>query len=125
METIKIDLNNYKSGKSTIFTGRPQGEAVREKLKLDSIDTNKDSVVVFSLPKDTTSFNPSFYLGLLFKSYQTLGVNGFDVKYSFVFETTDEATKKVLISNLEDGKRYAVNSLNPVSSFKSLFSKKK
>ena len=125
MEIIKIDLSNYKSGKSTIFTGRPQGEAVREKLKLDSVDSNKDSIVVFSLPDDTTSFNPSFYLGLLFKSYQTLGVDGFDSKYSFEFVTKDDATKKVLISNLEDGKRYAVNSLNPVSSFKSLFSKKK
>ncbi|MBL0327012.1 MAG: hypothetical protein IPP61_17925 [Cytophagaceae bacterium] len=125
MEIIKIDLSNYKSGKSTIFTGRPQGEAVREKLKLDSVDSNKDSIVVFSLPDDTTSFNPSFYLGLLFKSYQTLGVDSFDSKYSFEFVTKDDATKKVLISNLEDGKRYAVNSLNPVSSFKSLFSKKK
>jgi hypothetical protein len=125
METIKIDLSNYKSGKATIFTGRPQGEAVREKLKLDEKDNELKSVVIFALPIDTTSFNPSFYLGLLFKSYQTLGIEGFESKYSFDFVTDDEATKKVLISNLEDGKRYAINSLNPVSSFKSLFTKKK
>ena len=125
METIKIELNSYKNGKSTIFTGRPQGESVREKINLDKIDEDPNSVVVFLIPFDTTTFNPSFYLGLLFKSYQTLGFTDFESKYSFEFETTDDATKRVLLSNLEDGKRYAINSLNPISSFKSLFSKKK
>lgn len=125
MEKIRIDLSSYKSGKSTIFTGRPQGEAVREELKLDDIDSNINLEVIFTLPDDTTSFNPSFYLGLLFKSFQTLGLESFELKYTFEFETTDESTKKVLISNLDDGKRYAINSLNLNSSYKSIFSKKK
>jgi len=124
MEVNRIDLSNYKSGGSTIFTGRPQGASVREKLDLDEIDNSNNSVV-FIIPSDTTSFNPSFYLGLLFKSYERLGIEGFDGKYSFEISTIDEATQKVLLSNLEDGKRYAINSLTPSSSFKSLFSKKK
>ena len=124
MEVNRIDLGNYKSGSSTIFTGRPQGTSVREKLDLDEFDNSKSSIV-FIIPSDTTSFNPSFYLGLLFKSYEKLGIEGFDEKYSFEISTTDEATKKVLLSNLEDGKRYAINSITPSYSFKSLFNKKK
>ena len=119
----KIDLGIYKNGKSTIFTGRPQGESVRESLKLDSKDCSDDKIVLV-IPDNTTSFNPSFYLGLLFKSFEKLGIEGFDKKYSFEFSTKDEATKKVLMNNLEDGKRYAINSLNPSSGLKSLFSRR-
>jgi hypothetical protein len=122
MEIIKIDLSSYKSDKSTVFTGRLQGEITRKKLKLDVIDANEKTVVIFLLPDDTTSFNPSFYLGMLFKTYQTLGIDKVDFKYRFEFVTKDETIRKVLIDNLEDGKRYAINSLNSMSSFKSLYS---
>ena len=122
--TTKIDLSNFKNGNSTIFTGRPQGASVRERLELDKIDLNSEKII-FIVPDNTTSFNPSFYLGLLFKSYEKLGVEYFEEKYSFELSTEDEPTKKVLLNNLDDGKRYAINSLTPTSSFKSLFTKEK
>jgi hypothetical protein len=50
-------------------------------------------------------------LGLLYKSYQTLGIEGTKNKYRFEFETKDEAVKRNLINCIEDGKRYASNSL--------------
>lgn len=121
MEPIKIDLGNYKNTQSTIFTGRPQGMSVRDKIDLNRIDKDK-SIVEFLIPDGTTSFNPSFYLGLLFKSYETLGVNKFDEKYKFCIETSDEDTNNVLLKNLEDGRRYAVNSLDP-KSVSNIFSK--
>lgn len=124
MEIHKINLGEYKSGKSTIFTGRPQGTAVREKLGLDNIDKSNEDVI-FIIPEDTTSFNPSFYLGLLFKSFKRLGIDKFDKKYIFEINTSDPATKKVLMNNLEDGKRYAINSLQSSGGFNHLFNKNK
>lgn len=120
----EINLSLYKSSTSTIFTGRPQGGMVRDKLELDKFDTQSDQAVLI-IPEDTTSFNPSFYLGLLFKSYDRLGVEGFDNKYSFEILSKDEETRKVLQNNLEDGRRYAINSLEPNTGLKALFSKRK
>jgi hypothetical protein len=116
METIKIDLNLYKSEKSSIFTGRPQGKAVRDKLNLDKFDKDNNTKVVFMIPDNTSSFNPSFYLGLLFPSYETLGVEKFDTKYSFEILTENEEVTRVINSDLLDGKRSAINSMKNSSS---------
>lgn len=111
METIKIDLNSYKSDKSSVFTGRPQGKSVREKLNLDKYDKDKNKNVVFTIPDNTSSFNPSFYLGLLFPSYEALGIDKFDEKYSFEILTDNDEITKVINSDLLDGKRSAINSM--------------
>lgn len=120
MATRRINLSDYKSGSSTIFTGRPQGKSVRDKIELDKLDKTADTII-FVLPEDTTSFNPSFYLGLLFKSYDKLGVEGFEKKYSFEISSSEKETISVLQNNLDDGKRNAINSLNSKSSIKSIF----
>lgn len=121
MEPIKINLGDYKNSKATLFTGRPQGEEVRRKLDLDKIDKKKGVNVVFVIPEDVVSFNPSFYLGLLFPSYKTLKKEGFEKKYSFEIDSDDIEIIKLLNNDLEDGKRSALNSLESNSSFFDIF----
>lgn len=120
LNKIEIDLLKFRGGKSTIFTGRPQGRDVRKELKLSDLDRKDDTEIVFVIPEGTTSFNPSFYLGLLFDSYKYLGVDKFKDKYSFHILAKEESIKRVLQKNLEDASRNALNSLksnNPFSSF--------
>lgn len=112
METKRIDLTKYRGNKSTLFTGRPQGLSVRVEIKLDKIDVTDDILVIFEIPEDTTSFNPSFYLGLLYNSYKKLGVESFLKKYSFEIKSTCPETVKVLQENLDDGMRNAVNEIS-------------
>ena len=88
---VKKQLKPEHRGKnSTTFTGNPQGAQVRNELQLDECDKNEEDVEIL-VPKDTTSFNPSFYLGLLYKSIVFYhGVDEFKKKYQFTFEDTDE-----------------------------------
>ena len=125
METSKIDLSKYKSSKSSIFTGRPQGEEVRQLLKLDEIDRTEE-IIIFEIPDNTISFNPSFYLGLLFESYENLGPEKFNKKYSFIINSKNEDVLKVIEKDLMDGRRNAINSLDePNTGFASFFKFKK
>jgi len=119
----KINLLQFRGNNSSLFTGRPQGNDAREELKLDEKDNTKDTYT-FIIPKGTTSFNPSFYLGLLYKSIKKLGIEKFESKYKFEFEDkVNEEIIKVLKDNLEDGRRNALNSMNKKNSFKKHFLK--
>ena len=123
MEPIRIDLGIYKNQKSTVFTGRPQGESVREKLDLEKEDT-LNRKVIFIIPGDTNAFNPSFYLGLLFKSYKKLKLEKFEEKYSFEIDSDNATVVKLLNNDLDDGRRSAINSLEASSSIFDSFFKK-
>lgn len=118
-----IDLGRYKSSKSSLFTGRPQGESVREKLDLDELDKNSDKVTV-KIPKGTSSINPSFFLGVFFKSVKNLGPPKFLEKYSFEFEDENPEVKSILMGHIEDALRNARNTISKKNSF-SMFLKKK
>jgi hypothetical protein len=107
----EYNLKEYRPLNSTSFIGRVQGEEVRKKLSLEDLD-NDDSEIVLKIPADTTSFNPSFFLGLLYKSIKKLGVEGFRKKYELRIESTDPSTKNAISRNLEDGFRNAINSIN-------------
>ncbi|MFV8379319.1 hypothetical protein [Flavobacterium sp. LB3R33] len=125
MSKITIELSKYKNSKSSIFTGRPQGEEVRKILDLDELDKSENEVE-FVIPDDTLSFNPSFYLGLLFPSYKKLKPEGFDLKYSFIVNSDNPDIVRVINKDLIDGKRNAINSLeSPNSGFGSFFKSKK
>lgn len=122
METKNINLLQFRGNKSTLFTGRPQGEEVRLKLDLTSLD-KKDILINFIIPSGTTSFNPSFYLGLLFDSIKTLGKEKFEEKYQFIIEDSNESVSSLLLENLEDGKRNAINTIEHKTGFKRFFNK--
>jgi len=119
MTLKEIDLKKYRGNHSTIFTGRPQGEDARKELKLDGLDNNEDIEICLQIPSGTTSFNPSFYLGLLYPSFKKLGIEGFNKKYKFRIEEKDEEIRKVISDNLEDGQRNALNELNKKTGLRS------
>ncbi len=110
METRKIDLAKYRGQQSSLFTGRPQGELARQELNLSKNDIEKDKIV-FIIPNGTSSINPSFYLGLLYESIKNLGFENFENFYTFEIADSNPEIKLVLQSNLEDGKRNALNTL--------------
>lgn len=120
-EAIKIKLSEFKNPKARLFTGRPQGQDVRRKLDLDKIDNTKNIKVIFVVPGDVVSFTPSFYLGLLFPSYKALKKEGFEGKYFFEIDSSDNQIVKLLNNDLEDGKRSALNSLESNSSIFDIF----
>ena len=121
-EKESISLAQFRGNKSTLFTGRPQGEEARKKLKLDEFD-KIDVEVELLIPDDTTSFNPSFYLGLLFDSIKKLGVENFSKKYHLVLESDDIDTISVLKSNLDDGMRNAINTIEQRTGLSKFFKK--
>lgn len=106
-----IDLLTTRGNNSTTFTGRPQGREVRKDLKLDLLDV-KEHEVELRIPQGTTSFNASFYLGLLYDSIKLLGYEGFKNKYHLTFE--GEAPS-ALLQQLAEGERQAKNELRGVT----------
>ena len=113
---ITIDLGKYKNPKSSLFTGRPQGESARKELNLDSRDQNEDKILV-KIPPGTSSINPSFFLGLFFPSIKNLGLKKFEEKYTFVIEDDNPTIRTILISHIEDALRNATNTLSKKNSF--------
>ena len=105
----KLLKPEHRGKNSTTFTGNPQGAQVREELHLDECDKKGEEVEIL-IPKDTTSFNPSFYLGLLYKSIVFYhGIDEFKKKYQFIFEDTDEELVELLKENIADNERQAQN----------------
>ena len=111
METRRIPLSGIQGPRSIVFRGRPEGAKVRAQLNLDELDRDKQSTVIFVIPKDTTFFSPAFYLGLLFPSYERLGSESVQLKYKFEFEIESLRAKQTLKSSVDYGHRFAVNSL--------------
>jgi len=110
MKINKIDLQKFRGDHSSIFTGRPQGESSREKLDLNKIDKNDESII-FVIPSGTTAITPSFFLGFLFDSINLLGMQGYRGKYSFAFQDDNPEIVKILKGNIEEGERHAENTI--------------
>lgn len=117
-----IDLGKYKSTKSSLFTGRPQGESARKEMDLDSLDKNQEKIEV-KIPSGTSSINPSFFLGLFFPSIKNLGLKKFEEKFTFIFEDENPTIRTILRSHIEDALRNASNTISKKNSF-SIFIKR-
>jgi GTP-dependent phosphoenolpyruvate carboxykinase len=66
-----------------VFTGRPRGEALRQKLKVEEFDAT-DTHVEVKIPDSTYSISSSFILGLFGKSVVRAGSKqAFYKKYHF------------------------------------------
>jgi hypothetical protein len=106
---------------STTFTGRPQGMQLRGTLNLDTLDLDNNKYIV-RVPEGTTSFNPSFYLGLFFPSYKKLkGIEGFKAKYEIIFNEEDIILKTLLEILLKDCEREAQNEYYGKTGLDSIF----
>lgn len=114
---MKIELKNFRPPNSTSFSGRPQGLQARNSIKISDLDDKNDDDVELIIPSDTTSFNPSFFLGLLYESIKKLGIERFKKKYHIVIETENPDRKRAIEKNIEDGFRSASNTLNDRSIF--------
>jgi hypothetical protein len=109
---IEIDLANYRGNSSTTFTGREQGKTVRIKLELEKIDSK--SKVKIKIPKGTTSFNPSFFLGLFYESIKkSKTIEVFNTRFNFVFDDDENPEiKEIIKKNIKAALFYAESSLN-------------
>lgn len=113
METKHITMTTeHRGGKSSSsFSGRAEGEKVREVLSLDEKDVD-DCIYIIDIPSGTSAFNPSFYLGFLFPSIKNLGVEKFLSKYQFSFSNLSPTLKSLIEDDLREGLRNASNELN-------------
>ena len=105
-----IGLNaSHRGQKSSMFTGRPQGIQVRKQLDIDNLD-KQDKKFYVEIPLKTTSFNPSFFLGLFFPSIKKLGgYDNFSEKYKILVVSDNPFIKKSLELDLKDCERQARN----------------
>jgi hypothetical protein len=71
MEAI-IDLSNFRTPGSKVFTGRDRGIVVRNNSKIDDLITNNDHIEIL-VPEDIRSINPSFLEEFLINVVQKLG----------------------------------------------------
>lgn len=113
METKNIILTEEHrgGGKSTSFSGRPEGESVRVLLNLDEKDNDEDNYKIV-IPAGTTAFNPSFFLGLLYKSINHLGLRKFSTKYNFDYNLLSGILKELIENDIIEGMRTASNEIN-------------
>lgn len=119
-----INLLAYRPPSGTSFSGQSEGEEVRRILNLDSLDSEKIEIN-FIIPAGTTSFNPTFFLGLLFNSFLKLGVEQFLEKYKFIVEDKEVAFRANLLRNLVDGLFESIYKLENINAKGSLFKKRR
>lgn len=107
---IKLTTEHRGGNTSTSFSGRPEGVRVREDLSLDDKDFDENMYVI-DIPSGTSAFNPSFFLGLLFPSIKTLGVDKFVSKYKFGLDELTPTLKSLINDDLQEGLRNASNEI--------------
>jgi hypothetical protein len=109
-ERAQIILKEEHRGvESNTFTGRPQGKQVREQLDLSDKDCDDKTYDVF-IPKNTISFNASFYLGLFYESIKFLkGTENFHQKYKIVYLEVNDIVRKGLEDDISECRRQAKN----------------
>ena len=76
MTTTIINLQEFRTPNSKVFTGRDRGLEVREKSKIDQLANQYDKIVL-TIPEDIRSINPSFLEEFLFNVVTNLGKDGF------------------------------------------------
>lgn len=100
MSNLILSIEDRGGAKSTSFSGRREGREVRKKHNLDEKDKD-DNCYIVSMPQDTTSFNPSFFLGLFYQSIKKLGIEKFQKKYVFSYDNLYESLRNVIKNNIE------------------------
>jgi hypothetical protein len=101
MEDIKIiDLEDYRTKGSKVFTGRERGRQIREKSQIDTL-INQFSLIEISIPKDVMSVNPSFLEELLYNVVKELGYDNFFKRIKFVSESDRYNIEDDLIEAVE------------------------
>ena len=100
-----IDLDDYRTTDSRVFSGRERAKKIRKTINLDDIDRTGEQVEV-RIPPDTYSVTSSFFLGLFGDSIRNLGEAEFRRRYRFKGEG--------ITPMIEDGIRYATRIVPPL-----------
>lgn len=120
----EINLISYLNPNENVLAGREQGEKARKQIDLDNLDLDKNLVkIIFIVPEKLIAITPSFYLGLLFKSFKKLGQQQFQERYIFKFITQDVLLIKRLNQDLEEGIRASIDSIDKRSFLDKLLNK--
>jgi len=77
-----INLQNYRTPGSRVFTGRDRGIDVRKASKIDILEAQSDEVVIV-IPEDIGSINPSFLEEFLYNVVNKLQPAAFFRKFKF------------------------------------------
>ena len=85
MKEVTFELEEYRAEGSKVFTGRDKGKYVREESKFDEFEKKYDKII-FKIPANLFSINPSFFEELLINVVTKLGKEGFMKKYTFINE---------------------------------------
>lgn len=95
-----INLNDFRSEGTRVFSGRARGQAVLKSIDLLGLEKTKELITVI-IPPDTIAFNPSFFLGLFGESVRRLGRAEFDRLYNF-------NANPIFTPDIEEGKQRAL-----------------
>lgn len=77
-----INLQDYRTPGSRVFTGRDRGIEVREASKIDFLEKESDEITII-IPDDIGSINPSFLEEFLLNVVVKLQPDKFFKKFSF------------------------------------------
>jgi hypothetical protein len=80
MANIIINLQDFRTPASKVFTGRDRGEKVRKESKIDNLVGQSDPITIV-IPEDIRSINPSFLEEFLVNVVTKLGKAGFYKKF--------------------------------------------
>lgn len=104
---MNIDLAQFKTEGAWVFSGRPRGTKIRERVNVDAIDQTDEATEV-QIPTEILGINPSFFLGLFGPSVRKFGREGFESKYHF-------KCNPLVLLDIEDGINQALKETNPLS----------
>jgi hypothetical protein len=79
---MEYDLIRFRNSGTRVYSGRPEGKNLRQKLDLDKKDEDNE-IYTFIIPSDTLSVTPSFFLGAFGPSVIKLRRENFREKYKF------------------------------------------
>lgn len=83
-----INLEDYRTPGSKVFTGRDRGIEVRKKSKIDEIESDTDEKITIIIPEDIRSINPSFLEEFLINVVTKLKKEKFMEKFRFENKST-------------------------------------
>ncbi len=83
MKAISIDLKDFRTPNSKVFTGRDRGIQVRNDSNIDALEKQCDKLNVI-VPQDIRSINPSFLEEFLYNIVIRLGEKEFNNKVFFI-----------------------------------------
>jgi len=78
-----LNLQDFRTLNSKVFTGRTRGKDVRIKANIDNLEPKFENIQII-IPEDVSSINPSFLEEFLENVVTKLGKENFLKKFAFI-----------------------------------------